>query len=140
MLNIYTNRELVSNDKYVLDNDAYFVYTGIKDTEAVRDILSKIDGATIKDNRLFDRFGVSIYPDMLSTGSKTLINMSLSDKVFDGRELGYNALVYMFSAIDGNVYFEDKSVLQLIEDVSPGRYSLNGEIIDSEEELDSLCL
>ena len=113
-------------------------YTGVEDNEAVKGILKAIDGATISNGRLIDRFGVAIYPEMLSTGSKTLINIVSSTRVFDGCEMGYNALMYLFDAVDDNVYFEDKSVLSLIEDVSPGRYSLNGIVINSEEELDEL--
>lgn len=134
MLNIFTDKSLIPKGKYVLDNEAYFVYTGINESDAVKRVLAAIDGVTVCDKVLVDRFGYKIYPEMLSTGAKTLVNILSSDDVFDIREIGYNALLYLYDNIDGSVYVNADTLADIPEDFEKGRFSVNGKVVSNEKE------
>jgi hypothetical protein len=111
MLNIYIGEDNIKSGlKKVTDNDLEFNLVGLSDTEDVRMILRDIEqGEYVDEYKFKDRFGVMLYPDVISTGSKTLINISCGDssKVYSGAELGANARRVLMKLNNGNVYFRE---------------------------------
>ena len=142
MLSIYTSKQYFSNSDFILDNDAYFKSVGFFSRELVEPIISAIDRGTWSGrDRFIDRFGVTLYSDFISTGSKTLINMASSDKVFCGSELGLNALEYMFLRGNGRVFITPRYFLEIPVSTDINRITVNDNPITSIQELeDLLCI
>jgi hypothetical protein len=108
MLNIYIGEDNIpSNLKIVYDNEIEFMLIGLNDSEECKRILREIETAEYIDNSSFnDRFGYKLYSDMLSTSTKTLINIvSNTSSVFFGGELGANARHLLMTLREGNVFF-----------------------------------
>jgi hypothetical protein len=98
MLNIYIGEDNIKSGlQKVTDNDLEFNLVGLSDTDVVRMILRDIEqGEYVDEYKFKDRFGVMLYSDVMSTSSKTLINIACGDgsKVYSGAELGANAVEY----------------------------------------------
>lgn len=108
MLNIYIGKDNIPEDKeIVLDNEAYFALTEISGNEFTREVIQNIEGGTYFDNISYlDRFGVKLYINALSTGSKTLLNLYYHpDKIFYCQEMGLNARRMIFKLKEGSALF-----------------------------------
>jgi hypothetical protein len=94
----------------ILLNDIYFnKYTVERLDSYAKDVVASIDSSELIDNYTMKaRFdGTVMNTDKLSSGCKTVLNiMYNTDKVFDLRECGENALDMIYSLDDGNVYCE----------------------------------
>jgi hypothetical protein len=97
-LTIYRKKpDIPEGIKLVRDNDAYFdAKTKLRDTALERLILKKIDYAKYNSDNTFigreEKLG-ALNKNLLSTGTKTLLNIISSDHVcFDVVECGTNAL------------------------------------------------
>jgi hypothetical protein len=98
MLTIYREESAIPEGvKLIKDNDEYFdAKTKLYDTDLVRFILKKIDYAKYNSDNTFisreEKLG-GLNKNLLSTGTKTLLNIISSDDVcFDVVECGINAL------------------------------------------------
>lgn len=127
MLTIYirgvgqTNSDVVPGGKeIVLDVESEFVRTQFEATESNIRLVRQIDEGTLLGPRYFrDRFGVQLYTDLLSTGSKAALVVNNTSKVVDIRECGYNARDAIISICQcGEIVMEDPSIS--ICDVSGG--------------------
>ena len=110
MLNIYIGERNLPRDKELIrDNESYFFLANTQQSEFVDRVLRDIEKAEYFDTEsIIDRFGHKLYWDLISTGSKTLINInSHIDKVFYGAEMGQNAVTLLLYLKEGNVYFEE---------------------------------
>lgn len=110
MLNIYIGKDCLPKDKeLIMDNEAYFSFSDMSKTDFIERVLREIEKGTYLDERTFlDRFNTKVYCSCLSTGSKTLINISTQpDKIFYGGEMGENARTLIMYIKEGNVYFDD---------------------------------
>jgi hypothetical protein len=108
MLNIFIGENNIpENLKTVYDNETAFRLIGLNDGEDCKRILREIEYAEYIDSASFkDRFGYRLYSDVLSTGTKTLINIiSDNTSVFFGGELGANARHLLMTLKEGNVFF-----------------------------------
>ena len=138
MLNIYIGRENIPEDiEVVKDNEAYFIRNELKKDDITCLVLKEIDEAKLNDDiRVMDRFGVNIYPSMLSTSTKTLLNIHYNqDKVFNVCEVGQNAIELLVSCIDGNIYLDYPRVWELGEDIDCSRICINGKAVSMVEEV-----
>lgn len=93
-------------DKVVRINDAYFLAnTKLEDTEQCRRILRIIDQAEYCSEKTFigrDKSLGALFTDNLSTGTKTLLNISQHrDLCFDTIECGNNALTLLMGFTEG---------------------------------------
>lgn len=93
-------------DKVVRINDAYFLTnTKLEDTEQCRRILRIIDQAEYCSEKTFigrDKSLGALFTDNLSTGTKTLLNISQHrDLCFDTIECGNNALTLLMGFTEG---------------------------------------
>lgn len=106
MLNIYLSDDKLPSDlKYVFDNETYFGRYEVKDSLENRMIIKHVEQGEYFDSTFFkDRFGGLLYLSLLSTSSKILLNVQNNpDKVFNGDELGVNALNVLTSLSQGNI-------------------------------------
>lgn len=100
-LTVYTSRDKVPNNIPVVNNnDVYFVgYSNIPNDTITSRILKEVDGAKRVSDTLFEsKFveGMSLSKDMLSTGAKTLLNITQHhNKCFSTIECGDNALMFL---------------------------------------------
>ena len=138
MLEIFTSKDLIDKDKFILDCNSYFYKVGIQDTDECKNIISVIDGASyLSRDRVLDRFGIAIYSDCISTSSKILICMSCEDKVFNGVELGDNAIEYMLSSCNGKVLLEPRGFYSVNFDYANlSNIIVDGKAIHSIDELE----
>lgn len=95
-----------SPDRIVKINDAYFLAnTKLKDTEICRRILRVIDQAEYCSEKTFigrDKSLGALFSDNLSTGAKTLLNISQHPEMcFDTIECGNNALTLLMGFTQG---------------------------------------
>jgi hypothetical protein len=94
----------------ILLNDIYFNKFTVERLDGrAKDVVALIDGSELIDNYTMKaRFdGAVMNTDKLSSGCKTVLNiMYNTDKVFDIRECGDNALDMIYSLNDGKVYCE----------------------------------
>ena len=96
--------------KYVLSNDQFFILnTVLKDIDFTREVLRSIDKAEYINERMFKtREGFALPKDLLSTGSKTLLNIeSHPDTCFNVQECGMNALDMLWKFRAGCVIWWD---------------------------------
>lgn len=144
MLNIYTALELMPRDMcFVKDNEKYFETLGFYSREVVEPILKDIEHGQWRDRRTFtDRFGVVLYSDCVSTGTKTLINItSTSDNIFNCCEIGTNAIEYLLSSLDGNVYLKPTFDFQINKQIDTRNIRVNGKGVSGIKELEEeLCM
>ena len=141
MLYVYTSENYIPADmEYVKDNDAYFKSVGFYDEQIVAPIIVAIDEGRWQSATTFtDRFGITLYSDFISTGAKTLINISSSEgKVFNGCEMGVNALHYMFLFLNGHVLLKPLYMFEVPELVDISNIKVNGSSIQSTVELEEL--
>ena len=141
MLNVYTSENYIPADmEYVKDNDAFFKSVGFYNEQIVAPIIGAIDEGHWQSTTTFmDRFGITLYSDFISTGAKTLINISSSeDKVFNGCEMGINALHYMFLFLNGNVLLKPMYMFEVPELINISNIKVNGSSIQSTVELEEL--
>lgn len=81
------------NMEIVKDVEVEFGINGFKMSQAAKDIVKYVDEGELQNTQYFkDRFGISLYTDCLSTGSKAGLLVSSSDKVIDLTECGLNAI------------------------------------------------
>ena len=98
-LTVYTSRDKVPDHIHVVDNnDVYFIgYSDIPDDTVTSQILKDVDGVRrVSDNSFESKFakGMSLSKDMLSTGAKTLLNITQHpNKCFSTIDCGQNALM-----------------------------------------------
>lgn len=95
-----------SSIQVIDNNDLYFIgYSDIPNDDVTTQILSNIDGVKRVSNTLFEsKFvkDVSLSKDMLSTGAKTLLNITQHpDKCFNTIECGENALICLKDLTEG---------------------------------------
>jgi hypothetical protein len=130
MINIYTDMNSIPTEKeYVEDNESFFVRIEVNDTEINKLIIKEIDeGEYLSPDRFIDRLGVAVFIRNLSMSSKTLLNLAnYKDKVFNGIEMGENAFELMLYCIpECNVYFKDKLIYEIPDDVDMSNVSING--------------
>lgn len=111
MLNIYDNREEISNNKIVDMNDAYFnLHTFLYDSEFTRTVLKTIDQAGYYSEHAFvsrTKGMGNLTKNLLSTGSKTLLNIYYHpDVCFNVCECGYTALSLLPLIGHGSILWE----------------------------------
>lgn len=143
MLNIFTSIELIPKEKkFINDNEKYFEALGFYSRKVVEPILKYIEHGSWRDRTTFtDRFGVTLYSDCVSTGTKTLINITSSNDVFNGCEMGENAINYLFSTLDGNVYLKPTFDFKINSIVDVSNILVDGQSVGSIDELeDKLCI
>ena len=98
---------MVPADLEIIDNnDLYFIgYSDIPDNDVTAKILSSVDGTERVSNTLFkSKFikDASLSKDMLSTGAKTLLNITQHpDKCFNTIECGENAFICLKDLTSG---------------------------------------
>lgn len=111
-LAVYTSKDKIpSNIQLICNNDVFFVgYTDIPDDNLTKQLLQNIDGVKRVSDTLFEsKFveGMSLSKDMLSTGTKTLLNITQHpDKCFSTIECGENALTCLKSITTGHALVE----------------------------------
>ena len=140
MLNIYTSMNNIPKDKkFINDNEVFFKSLGLYDRKFVEPILEQIEQGSWRNNTTFvDRFGTVLYSDSISTGSKTLINITSSDDVFNSNELGLNAIQYLLMNVSGNVYLKKKSMFNIDYEVDINNIMVDGITPGSVSELEEL--
>ena len=108
MITVYKKGMIPKNMELVSLNDIYFnKYTAEKLDERAVKIIAEIDQTQMLDRfTILSRFDeVQLNIDRLSTGCKITLNILYNtDKVFDIRECGDNALDVIYSLPEGNVY------------------------------------
>lgn len=115
-------------DKVVRINDAYFLAnTKLEDTEQCRRILRIIDQAEYCSEKTFigrDKSLGALFTDNLSTGAKTLLNISQHrDLCFDTIECGNNALTLLMGFTEGQAVLHPGVVWDQISGTRSG-YSM----------------
>jgi hypothetical protein len=114
MITWYTDRNSIPSDmEYVKFNDAFFLFTELKDDAVTARILSTIDKAKYVSASSFmgrDESLGALNKDYLSTGAKTLLNIYANPNIcFNLIEVGVNCLRLLTSLsveIDGNVFLK----------------------------------
>ena len=89
-------------------------------------ILKELENAQLLDNRGFiDKKGYKLPIDFLSTGSKILISVALSDECVNGDELGQNAFNILLH-LTGKVYFTSTKRFEIPDHVPIDNIRVNG--------------
>ncbi len=107
MITVYKKNAIPKGMEVVEINDVFFnkITAGLLD-ERAKNIINTID-----DSILIDRFTIQskfdntgLNTDKLSTGCKTALNVLYNtDKVFDIKECGDNAIDVIYTLSDGNI-------------------------------------
>lgn len=138
MITVYKRKNIPKNMQLVDFNDIFFnKYTADLLDDRAREIIAKIDHSEMVNKyTVKSRFdGLALNIDKISTGCKTVLNiMYHSDKIFDIRECGENALDVIYALDSGNVYCEYPLISFEMEAVSI--YEKTGKrVVDSYDEL-----
>lgn len=108
-LKFYVGEENIPKDKrFVNDIESFFMLQcKLENNEATRRVMKIIDKAEYNDTTKFnDRFGVTLYKDYLSTGTKIVLAvMQYPNIIFRGSELGDNAYMLLAELSEGNIFF-----------------------------------
>lgn len=103
--------ELSSNIRVIKNNDSFFdVMTDLTNTELVCEILRTVDKAEFNSSQTFigrtKELG-ALHKSMLSTGTKTLINIIHHPEIcFNVAECGNNALQFIPKITEGHILWE----------------------------------
>lgn len=112
MISIYTNLDTLPKDKkFIFDADAAILSVEIIGNEFQRRILNKIEhGEYYDSSRFIDRFGISLYYDSMSTGSKALflIDFYKDSAIINCTECGENALRMLSYINEGNIFIDNR--------------------------------
>lgn len=110
MITIYKKRPVPRGMELVALNDIYFnKYTVSLLDGRAKEIIARIDHSEMLGQyTIRSRFdGATLNIDRLSTGCKTALNILYNtDKIFDIRECGDNALDVIYALPSGNVFCE----------------------------------
>ena len=106
MLTIYTNKDIMKDDRFIFDVESLFAISSIEGNDFVRIVISGIDKGEYFDNTSFvDRYGRVSLMENLSTTSKALICVNkYPDKIINLVETGSNAGDYLLMLEKGLVY------------------------------------
>lgn len=131
---------LPADCEYVFDNEKFFATNKIIYDDFAKAVIKNVEhGSFLDETRFLDNFGVSLYVDAFSTGTKTLLNInSYTDKVFNCDEIGDNALREALKMQQGKICFSETRY-KLAELVDWNRVDcilVNGRECRSYEELD----
>lgn len=129
--------------RYVWMNDPYFArHTLIKDDDFTKRVLSEIDKAQRVSDNMFQssRCEGALNRELLSTGAKTLLNISQHpDVCFNLNECGVNALRLLFTSVHtGNVIWTFSILDMLNEDITCD-IEMEGQHFDSLKALNAFC-
>ena len=108
MITVYKRKSVPGGMEVVLLNDIFFNrHTVLMIDERAKEIIARIDHSEmLSQYTIRSRFdGMTLNIDKLSTGCKTALNILFnSEKIFDIRECGDNALNVIFALPEGNVF------------------------------------
>ena len=106
MLNIYTNKSIMKNKRFIFDVESLFAISVIEENDFVKSVISGIDKGRYFDSSSFiDRFGRVSLMENLSTTSKSLICVNkYPDKIINLIEIGSNGGDYLLMLENGSVY------------------------------------
>lgn len=110
MLNIFIGKDnLPVGSTYILDNEKFFRTHRISYDAFAKQVIRNVEhGSYLDDIRFLDAFGISLYVDFFSTGTKTLLNInSYKELVFNCDEIGDNALQEVLVLQEGKIYFSE---------------------------------
>lgn len=145
MLDIYTNVIAIpAGYKLIRDNEVFALLEPLADTKIIREIIKEIELGEYLDNSYFtSRYGEKLPKMVLSTSSKTLINIYNNienNYVFNCSELGQNAIEFLLLHSDGKVFLNNPLLMDMPEWVDVRNIRVDGEAVDSLLEMeDKLC-
>lgn len=140
MLNIYIGKDAVPNTLiFAFDPEDAFVLLRNIVTPITKDIVKIVEeGELVSEREFIDKLGCTRSIEYLSTSSKILILIALTDMLVNASELGRQAKNFLFRDLDkGNVFFLSSGYV-----CTPNIYpiSLNGEICSDFEEWETALL
>ncbi len=113
MINLYIGKDSLPKDKhFVFDSSSVIGAVDCCGTDFQKLVLKEIEKGTYYNKVQFvDRFGVNLYYDCMSMGSKILFGLEgLPDTIINCDECGYNA-IKLISLIDNcNCYFSIRNM------------------------------
>lgn len=112
MLNVYTSlSDYITKDKMFIDDvEMFFGSNLLLDDSYTKLVLKSLEKSTVyKGNTFVDKYGINLYTDNLSTGSKILLSIAYYPQyIFNAVELGYNAALLLSYIKDGNLYIANR--------------------------------
>lgn len=133
MLNIYIGKDNLPRDKiFVYDPESVTSMIDLNKNDRARDIIQYLElGKVIDSSKFYDRFGIGMYTDAISTTAKILLLIDQTDYIINANELGLNGIKILEDYTDGNVYFNHNG-----RGLYPNSYPVrvNGSIVNDEYE------